>query len=147
MSILATTILPYSVNSESVNNTRNRRSSPSCATFCQLPSCFCGDSIPGNLHPDETPQFVLLSFDDAVNDLNKDFFGRLFRSDRVNPNGCPIAATFFVSHEWTNYAQVNHLYTHGHEISSHTVTHTHPSGFSRNRWSKEISGQFSVLVE
>jgi len=112
---------------------------------CQLPSCFNGDSIPGNLHPDETPQFVIISFDDAVNDLNKDFYERLFTEGRVNPSGCPIAATFFVSHEWTDYSQVNHLYSQGHEISSHTVTHSHPTGFSEQRWTQEISGQAVLL--
>jgi hypothetical protein len=30
----------------------------------------------------------------------------LFTGERRNPNGCPIAATFFVSHEWTDYGQV-----------------------------------------
>ena len=113
---------------------------------CQLPSCFNGDSIPGNLHPDETPQFVIISFDDAVNDLNKDFYERLFTEGRVNPSGCPIAATFFVSHEWTDYSQVNHLYSQGHEISSHTVTHSHPTGFSEQRWTQEISGFQSLFI-
>ncbi len=31
----------------------------------------------------------------------------LFTGERRNPNGCPIAATFFVSHEWTDYGQVS----------------------------------------
>jgi len=129
------------VNSETINSIKNERSSTSsCSSSCQLPSCFCGDTIPGNLHPDEAPQFVIISFDDAVNDLNKDFYERLFSEDRVNPNGCPITATFFVSHEWTDYSQVNHLYSQGHEISSHTVTHSHPTGFSEHRWTQEISG-------
>jgi hypothetical protein len=34
-------------------------------------------------------QFVLLTFDDAVNSLNEKFFAELFK-DRFNPNGCPI---------------------------------------------------------
>ena len=34
-------------------------------------------------------QFVLLTFDDAVNSLNEKFFADLFK-DRLNPNGCPI---------------------------------------------------------
>ena len=59
-------------------------------TVCRLPDCFCGGSeIPGGLRKEETPQFVLLTFDDAVNDLNEKFFSELFK-DRTNPNGCPI---------------------------------------------------------
>ena len=37
----------------------------------------------------DIPQFVLLTFDDAVNDLNMQFFDELFK-DRTNPNGCPM---------------------------------------------------------
>ena len=34
------------------------------------------------------------------------FYEDLF-GGRFNPNGCPIKATFYVSHEWTDYAQVS----------------------------------------
>ena len=76
---------------------------------CQLPDCNCGGpSVPGGyLTRSEVPQFVLLTFDDAVSDLNKDFYAKLFTPNRTNPNGCPIKATFYVSHEWTDYSQVN----------------------------------------
>lgn len=70
----------------------------------------------------QTPQIVLLTFDDAVNDINKEHYAELFTSNRTNPNGCPISATFYVSHEWTDYGQVQDLYAAGHEIASHTVT-------------------------
>ena len=116
----------------------------SCERNCSLPACFCGRGIPGGLSQHQTPQFVLLSFDDAVNDLNRDFYNRLF-AGRVNPNGCPIAATFFVSHEWTDYSQVHQLYTAGHEISSHSVTHSHPSGRGESSWALEIGGQAELL--
>ena len=59
-------------------------------SYCRLPNCFCGGSkIPGGLKAENTPQFVLLTFDDAVNGLNREFFTKLF-SKRVNPNGCSI---------------------------------------------------------
>ena len=59
-------------------------------SYCRLPNCFCGGSkIPGGLKTENTPQFVLLTFDDAVNGLNKEFFSKLFEN-RINPNGCPI---------------------------------------------------------
>ena len=58
--------------------------------YCRLPNCFCGGSeIPGGYEPKDIPQFVLLTFDDAVNGLNQKFFEALFKN-RVNPNGCPI---------------------------------------------------------
>lgn len=36
-------------------------------------------------------------------------------------------STFFVSHEYTNYNFVQHLYQAGHDIASHTVNHTSSS--------------------
>uniref|UniRef100_A0A1B0CKK6 NodB homology domain-containing protein n=1 Tax=Lutzomyia longipalpis TaxID=7200 RepID=A0A1B0CKK6_LUTLO len=76
----------------------------------------------GDLAVEETPQIVLITFDDAVNDLNRGTYAELFERGRVNPNGCPISGTFYVSHEWTDYVQVQNLYADGHEIASHTVS-------------------------
>jgi len=59
-------------------------------SVCRLPDCNCGgEAIPGGYRHEEIPQFVLLTFDDAVNDLNEKFFSDLFK-ERYNPNGCPI---------------------------------------------------------
>lgn len=90
---------------------------------CLLPDCYCGGKdIPNDLEVETVPQIVLLTFDDSVNDLNKGLYADLFEKGRVNPNGCPISATFYVSHEWTDYSQVQNLYSTGHEIASHTVS-------------------------
>jgi len=90
---------------------------------CLLPDCSCGGKeIPGNIPVEQVPQIVLLTFDDSVNDLNKGLYSDLFEKGRVNPNGCPITATFYVSHEWTDYSQVQNLYADGHEMASHTVS-------------------------
>ena len=59
-------------------------------SYCRLPDCYCGGKqIPGGYKPEQIPQLVLLTFDDAVNDLNKAFFKKLYEG-RTNPNGCPI---------------------------------------------------------
>lgn len=76
----------------------------------------------GDLPVEQVPQIVLLTFDDSVNDLNKGLYADLFEKGRVNPNGCPISATFYVSHEWTDYSQVQNLYSAGHEMASHTIS-------------------------
>lgn len=113
---------------------------------CQLPDCSCGGKeIPGDLTPEETPQIVLLTFDDSVNDLNKGLYADLFEKGRVNPNGCPISATFYVSHEWTDYSQVQNLYSAGHEIASHSISHSFGEQFSQKKWTKEIVGQREIL--
>ncbi|XP_047099907.1 uncharacterized protein LOC124717168 isoform X2 [Schistocerca piceifrons] len=115
---------------------------------CLLPDCFCGGKdIPGDLRPEEVPQLVLLTFDDAVNDLNKNLYRDLFEKGRRNPNGCDIAATFYVSHEWTDYGQVQDLYAAGHEIATHSVSHSFGEQFSQKKWSKEIGGQREILAQ
>ncbi|KAH8262297.1 hypothetical protein KR038_000356, partial [Drosophila bunnanda] len=113
---------------------------------CLLPDCYCGGrDIPGELPAESIPQIVLLTFDDSVNDLNKQLYTDLFEKGRVNPNGCPITATFYVSHEWTDYSQVQNLYADGHEMASHTVSHSFGEQFSQKKWTREIAGQREIL--
>ncbi|XP_050313531.1 uncharacterized protein LOC126748381 isoform X2 [Anthonomus grandis grandis] len=113
---------------------------------CLLPDCSCGGKdIPGDIPVTETPQIVLMTFDDAVNDLNKPYYIDLFENGRRNPNGCPITATFYVSHEWTDYSQVQNLYADGHELASHTVSHSFGEQFSQKKWTKEVAGQREIL--
>ncbi|CAB3239718.1 unnamed protein product [Arctia plantaginis] len=113
---------------------------------CQLPDCYCGGKeIPGDMPLDQVPQIVLLTFDDSVNDLNKGLYADLFEKGRVNPNGCPISATFYVSHEWTDYSQVQNLYSAGHEMASHTVSHSFGEQFSQKKWYREVGGQREIL--
>ena len=66
--------------------------------------------------------------------------------DRLNPDGCPIAATFYVSHEWTDYALVQSLYSDGHEIASHSISHSFGEQFSKKKWMKEMAGQREILA-
>ncbi|XP_069182644.1 uncharacterized protein [Procambarus clarkii] len=114
--------------------------------LCRLPDCYCGGrEIPAGFQPAETPQIVLLTFDDSVNDLNKELYIDLFEKGRVNPNGCPIVSTMYVSHEWTDYSQVQNLYADGHEIASHSIQHSFGEQFSTKKWAKEIAGQREIL--
>ncbi|XP_043509139.1 uncharacterized protein LOC122528252 isoform X2 [Frieseomelitta varia] len=113
---------------------------------CLLPDCSCGGAdIPGGIPVEQTPQIVLLTFDDAVNDLNRPLYTDLFENGRKNPNGCPITATFYVSHEWTDYSQVQNLYADGHEMASHTVSHSFGEQFSHRKWAREVAGQREIL--
>ena len=114
--------------------------------ICRLPDCNCASAkIPGGLRASQVPQIVLLTFDDAVNDLNWELYEELFNSGRKNPNGCPPLGTFYVSHEWTDYSQVQTLYARGHEMASHSVTHSFGEKFSKNHWLREINGQREIL--
>ncbi|CAG9792398.1 unnamed protein product [Diatraea saccharalis] len=96
---------------------------------CKLPNCRCSSTaIPGGLRPRDTPQFVLVTFDDGVNILNIETY-RSSLYGRTNANGCPAGATFYVSHEYTNYQLVNELYSNGFEIGLHSITHRTPQTF------------------
>ena len=116
-----------------VNNVEHGKKATECnERRCRLPDCMCGrstldDFTSGGTQKDKKkklPQLVVLTFDDSVNDLNRVLYEELFdRKNRVNPNGCPILATFYISHEWTDYAQVQNLYADGHEIASHSISH------------------------
>lgn len=77
---------------------------------------------PNGLDPESIPQLVFLTFDDAISDWMIPTYQEIF-GNRTNPNGCPIKATFYVTHENTNYRLVNEFYNKGHEIASHTVTY------------------------
>lgn len=39
----------------------------------------------------------------------------------LNSNGCPVRGTFFISHEWTNYNEVEWLAAQGHELASNSI--------------------------
>ena len=52
----------------------------------------------------------------------------IFHPSRKNPNGCPIAATFYVSHEWTDYGLVQSLYS---GASASWIPRRHPVSLSR----------------
>lgn len=94
---------------------------------CHLPDCYCtGHNGPMQIRTKETPQIVMISFDDAVNEQNMPFYQKLFSKKRKNPNGCSIKGTFFVSHNWTDYKMVKQLHELGHEIAVHSVTHRLP---------------------
>lgn len=108
---------------------------------CEIPDCLCstsgslgfkrwnvenmfrcaflGKEIPSNLTVSETPQMILLTFEDEV---NYDVLKQILTEKRKNPNGCPIRATLFVDHKNNNYQQIQKLWNEGHEIAVHSIT-------------------------
>ncbi|XP_076326310.1 chitin deacetylase 1-like [Tachypleus tridentatus] len=128
------------------------RAPPCDQKQCILPDCFCshdGTLIPGGKDPNEIPQMVMITFDDAVNINNIDIYEELFSNGRNNPNGCSIKGTFFVSHKYTNYSAVQELHRKGHEIASHSITHrddeTYWSSANLETWAKEMAGMRLIL--
>lgn len=100
-------------------------------------------SPPGGLDPSEVPQVILITFDDAVNDQIYQDIQQV--ADHQNPDGSPIAFTFFVSNNWTNYWRVHQLHAGGHEIAIHTITHSTGTGTDFNTWIREIEGGREAL--
>jgi hypothetical protein len=96
----------------------------SCPQTCLPPACVCGTkSIPGGLSVADTPQFVTLTWDDAIQirmlaDLEA------ISTKFTNKNGCPIPFTYFVSMNYTDFHSVQHVANQfGAEIAAHTINH------------------------
>ena len=119
---------------------------------CTLPSCLCaGSAIPGNIPRHQTPQIILLTFDDAIHKGNVEYIHKLL-SGLKNPGNCGDAhLTYFVSNKSTDYNVVNEVYKEGHEIASHSVSHKSVQWFrqgaGRRGWYKEIFDQKKNLEE
>ena len=93
------------------------------ADNCVAPDCMCASiAPPGGLAPEETPQFILITHDDAINPLS-DKVIRSVTNGRVNPNGCNVPATWFTLQLGSDCAFVKKLWEQNHEIALHTVTH------------------------
>jgi hypothetical protein len=136
-------------NACSVETDPNR--APDCdPNQCVLPDCFCsadGTRIPGGLEPSQVPQLITITFNGAVNVDNMDLYEEIFNNslpNRMNPNGCSIKGTFFVSHKYSNYAFIQELHRKGHEIAVFSLTHKDDpkywTGGSYDDWLAEMAG-------
>uniref|UniRef100_A0A5S6QXX1 EB domain-containing protein n=1 Tax=Trichuris muris TaxID=70415 RepID=A0A5S6QXX1_TRIMR len=115
---------------------------------CLLPDCYCsrsGFDIPGHLPVEDVPQIVMLTFDDPVNEVTIDVYRSLLDGQYKNPNGCPIKATFFISHEYNNYQHSQWLYWKGHEIAVNSITHETLSESPMLEWAAEMDGMRTLL--
>ncbi|BGP58087.1 hypothetical protein JCM8202_006212 [Rhodotorula sphaerocarpa] len=93
------------------------------ASKCKLPDCLCAStSPPGGLSPQDVPQFVTFTADDAIQSYTLEVMNH-FLANRSNPNGCPPRMTYFTSLSYTNYSMVTEWYVAGNEIADHTMTH------------------------
>jgi len=121
-------------------------------SLCSLPNCYCsvsGTDVPGGLDPQQVPQMIMLTFDDALNDNNLEIYEQIFDGGLKNPNGCDVKATFFVSHEYNNYSMVQELHRRGHEMAAHSITHDNEESYWDNgtelNWSAEMGGLRDML--
>ncbi|XP_018576454.1 uncharacterized protein LOC108914997 [Anoplophora glabripennis] len=122
-----------------------------CTTDVCLSSdgCRCATSV-SPLNSDQTPpQLISLTFDEAVTENLYNNFWQPLLSNRTNPDGQPISATFFVPHEYTDYVKVNALYNVGYEIAVHSITknsrQAYWRGASEELLKQEFGGQKKIL--
>lgn len=103
----------------------------------------CGStSPPGGLSPQNIPQFVLVTFDDAVTSYYNDFEEIL----GMQVNGCPARYTLFVYTQETDFTRVHKYYKQGHEIAGHTLTHDTNPYTIPDRWTDEIRGSRATIA-
>lgn len=97
---------------------------------------------------DDIPQMVVFSFNDPVNEDVYEHYMELFYG-KLNPNGCPVSVTIFVSDNNTDYCMINKLYTYGHEIGNRGKTSTSQVAFwqraSVDEWRQEVVEQIDAI--
>lgn len=87
---------------------------------CLLPDCLCmTNKNPFEMKRSEIPQIVYITFEGDINFLSYSKMKSLFKSQRINPNGCPISSTFFVSESGSSYSLARNLQRYGTEIAMH----------------------------
>lgn len=117
---------------------------------CKLPNCRCfGTDTPGGLPVKDIPQLVYFTFDDAVQAINHDTYYQQAFYGKKNPNGCQIASTYFISHEYTDYGRVHRLHANGQEVALHSISHVSNTaawkGMSVEDLQKEFDGQVQLI--
>lgn len=116
------------------------------ASNCQAPSCHCASTnIPGGLKPENTPQFLVITHDDAINDISNSAI-RGITGKLKNPNGCQAAATWFTIKNGTDCKLAKSLFNDGHEIAMHTLDHykTGPT-FNPPAWNSKVSLETEMI--
>ncbi|XP_060065183.1 chitin deacetylase 8-like [Ylistrum balloti] len=89
---------------------------------CHLPDCFCS-TFEHSMDRNDIPQMVYFGFDGAVNEDVAKHYDFMFRRTRINPNGCPVGITLYISHLSTDYGVVKRYYNRGFELAVHSVNH------------------------
>ncbi|KAF8931781.1 hypothetical protein BGZ58_007408 [Dissophora ornata] len=74
------------------------------------------------MDPKTVPQFFTLTFDDAVQAPTVPVAHALM-TPHVNPNGCPIKATWFAQTLYSDFSLIQQWYASGNEVADHTMNH------------------------
>lgn len=120
-----------------------------CTNPCVAPDCVCASlQPPGDLAAEETPQIILLTFDDNVSTNDGSYqVAQQVLTNHFNPNGTPIQATFYVKTGDSDYRAVQQMYAQGHEIAMHSMTHTTTTNTDIDTWRREIFGARKAISD
>lgn len=89
---------------------------------CIAPACRCSSTVlDADIPIVNTPQLVTLIFNDGVAVENTDFVDEILLG-RTNPDGCQAASTFYITHEYTDYATVHKYWAAGNEIGLRSIS-------------------------
>jgi peptidoglycan/xylan/chitin deacetylase (PgdA/CDA1 family) len=92
----------------------------------------------------DPPQFLLLTFDDALQESLLPQISSLL--NRNNPNGCAVQTTFFAQAVYTDPYLLTQWYAQGHEVADHSFTHSPPFAGSQSeidgmrKWTSQFAG-------
>ncbi|EFN52367.1 hypothetical protein CHLNCDRAFT_138796 [Chlorella variabilis] len=95
-------------------------------------------NTPGGLSREETPQFVLLSHDDAIKGPTYGMMTGLTAGKVAN--NCPIAATMFLLDKGNSCSKAKDLYNQGYELAVHAITHDSFLPKSKDEIAEQIVG-------
>lgn len=95
----------------------------SCDPATCTGDCACAStSPPGGLAPEDTPQFIVLTHDDAISaDTNVGI--RAITNKHTNRNGCNMPTTFYVLEAGTSCELAKAFWEENSEIAIHSKTH------------------------
>jgi len=96
--------------------------SPCDTASCKPPSCTCASvNPPGGITATDAPQFVTLTFDDAIQPASYQITLDLL--NLKNPNGCPAKGTWFATVQYGDPSLAQQWYAAGNEVAAHTFNH------------------------
>lgn len=119
-------------------------------TFSEAAARPASTAPPGQMSPEQTPQFLLVTWDDCVNTASEALVRPLLDGLR-NPDGRPVPSTYFVSLEGcpiggtTDVDRLRARYAAGDELAVHTRTHTTGTHTTQAEWERQIRDVQTVL--
>jgi hypothetical protein len=100
---------------------------------------------PGGLTHAETPQFILVTFDDGITSFAESFIQPIVK-DLRNPDGRMSPVTYFITKVNTDPALARQRYLEGNELANHTATHLTGPETTLEEWRQELSDVNRFLV-